>query len=185
MRNGLRCSIAAVLFAGGLAADPADTTTAAPSTEAYTALLNKYCVGCHSEKTRTAGLVLEKRDFSAVAQDAQVWEKVVRKLHAGAMPPAGLPRPDNADVDHLTAWLEASLDHAAAEHPNPGRTLIHRLNRTEYGNAIKDLLDIDVDATDLLPPMTRSTVSITSPRCSPSHPFFWSAICRHRPRSPD
>jgi len=124
----------------------------APSTEAYTALLNKYCVGCHSDKTRTAGLVLEKRDFSAVAQDAQVWEKVVRKLHAGAMPPAGLPRPDNADVDHLTAWLEASLDHAAAEHPNPGRTLIHRLNRTEYGNAIKDLLDIDVDATDLLPP---------------------------------
>jgi len=149
MTKGLRCSVAAVVFAGMLSAAPAAD---APSTEAYTALLNKYCVGCHSDKTRTAGLVLEKRDFSAVAQDAQVWEKVVRKLHAGAMPPAGLPRPDNADVDHLTAWLEASLDHAAAEHPNPGRTLIHRLNRTEYGNAIKDLLDIDVDATDLLPP---------------------------------
>jgi len=149
MRMGFRCSVVAVLFAGMLGAAPA---AEGPSTEAFTALLNKYCVTCHSEKTRTAGLVLEKRDFSAVGQDAQVWEKVVRKLHAGAMPPAGLPRPENADVDRLTAWLETSLDHAAAEHPNPGRTLIHRLNRTEYGNAIKDLLDIDVDATDLLPP---------------------------------
>ena len=149
MTNGLRCSVATVLFASGLVAAPASE---APSTEAFSALLSKYCVACHSEKSRTAGLVLEKRDFSTVEQDAQVWEKVVRKLHAGEMPPAGLPRPDNADVDRFTSWLEASLDHAAAEHPNPGRTLIHRLNRTEYGNAIKDLLDIDVDATDLLPP---------------------------------
>jgi mono/diheme cytochrome c family protein len=149
MRKGLGCGVTAVVFAGMLLAAPAAD---APSTEAYTALLNKYCVGCHSEKTRTAGLALEKRDFSAVAQDAQVWEKVVRKLHAGAMPPAGLPRPENADVERFTGWLEASLDRAAAEHLNPGRTLIHRLNRTEYGNSIKDLLDIDVDATDLLPP---------------------------------
>ncbi len=153
MRNRLGCiafvaamlTMPACIFAGGATAD-------ASSTEAFTALLNKYCVGCHSEKTRTAGLVLEKRDFSKVAEDAQIWEKVVRKLHAGAMPPMGLPRPDNSDVDHLASWLETALDRAAAEHPNPGRTLIHRLNRTEYGNSIKDLLDIDVDATDLLPP---------------------------------
>jgi len=149
MRKGLGCSVAAVVFAAMLSAAPAAD---APSTEAYATLLNKYCVGCHGEKTHTAGLVLEKRDFSTVAEDAQLWEKVVRKLHAGAMPPAGLPRPDNADVERFTGWLESSLDHAAAEHPNPGRTLIHRLNRTEYGNSIKDLLDIDVDATDLLPP---------------------------------
>src|ERR1700733_13817797 len=155
----MRKSLAGVILAaamlvtpaGILIADPADTTST-PSTEAFTALLNKYCVACHSEKARTAGLVLEKRDLSAVAQDAQVWEKVVRKLHAGAMPPMGLPRPDNADADRFAAWLETTLDRAATEHPNPGRTLIHRLNRTEYGNSIRDLLDIDVDATDLLPP---------------------------------
>jgi mono/diheme cytochrome c family protein len=152
MSNSLRCIALAATLAGILVADPAGTTSAASTPEAFTALLNKYCVSCHGEKTRTAGLVLEKRDFSKVAEDAQVWEKVVRKLHAGAMPPMGLPRPGNADVDHFTAWLETSLDGAAAEHPNPGRTLIHRLNRTEYGNSIKDLLDIDIDATDLLPP---------------------------------
>ncbi len=142
--RGLWYIALASLFAGA--------SSASSPPEAFTTLLNKYCVTCHSEKTRTAGLVLEKRDLSAVAQDAQVWEKVVRKLHAGAMPPMGLPRPDNADVDRFAAWLETSLDRAAAEHPNPGRTLIHRLNRTEYGNSIKDLLGIDVDATDLLPP---------------------------------
>jgi mono/diheme cytochrome c family protein len=149
---GLRWITLAATLAGSLVAGPAGTTSAAATPEAFTALLNKYCVTCHSEKTRTAGLVLEKRDFSKVAEDAQVWEKVVRKLHAGAMPPMGLPRPDNADVDRFASWLETSLDRAAAEHPNPGRTLIHRLNRTEYGNSIKDLLDIDVDTSDLLPP---------------------------------
>jgi cytochrome c551/c552 len=145
MRTSLSLAVLALLTGGVLCADPAPT-------ENFTALLNKYCVACHSEKTRTAGLSLEKRDFAQVAQDAQVWEKVVRKLRAGAMPPAGMPRPGSADVDHFATWLETSLDRAAVEHPNPGRTLIHRLNRTEYGNSIKDLLDIDVDATDLLPP---------------------------------
>ena len=145
MKNGLSCAVLALLAAGVLGADPA-------STENFAALLNKYCVACHSEKTRTAGLSLEKRDFAQVAQDAQVWEKVVRKLRAGAMPPMGLPRPNNADVDQFATWLETSLDSAAVEHPNPGRTLIHRLNRTEYGNAIHDLFDMDVDSSDLLPP---------------------------------
>jgi mono/diheme cytochrome c family protein len=152
MTNSLRFVALAAVLTGILVADPAGTTSTASSPEAFTALLNKYCVACHSEKLHTAGLVLEKRDLSAVAQDAQVWEKVVRKLRAGAMPPMGLPRPDNSDVDRFASWLETGLDRAAAEHPNPGRTLIHRLNRTEYGNAIKDLLDIDVDTTDLLPP---------------------------------
>ena len=141
MRILLRCVAWGVILGSVLAAD-----------QDFNALLNKYCVTCHSEKTRTGGLVLEKRDLSKIAEEAEVWEKVVRKLHAGAMPPMGLPRPDNADVDRFASWLETSLDRAAAEHPNPGRTLIHRLNRTEYGNSIKDLLDIDVDTTDLLPP---------------------------------
>src|ERR1700722_14149333 len=122
----MRRSLAGVILAAAmlttpaaiLGAAPGSTTSAAP-TEPFTALLNKYCVTCHSEKTHTAGLVLEKRDLSAVAQDPQIWEKVVRKLHAGSMPPMGLPRPDNADVDRFTGWLEATLDHAAAEHPNP------------------------------------------------------------------
>ncbi|HTC35747.1 MAG TPA: DUF1592 domain-containing protein [Bryobacteraceae bacterium] len=144
MKNSLRYMALAALFAGA--------SCAASSTDGFSALLNKYCVTCHSEKTRTAGLILENRDFSRVAEDAQIWEKVVRKLRAGAMPPMGLPRPDNADSDRFATWLETALDRASVEHPNPGRTLIHRLNRTEYGNSIKDLLDIDVDTTDLLPP---------------------------------
>jgi len=82
---------------------------------------------------------------------AETWEKVVRKLRAGAMPPAGMPRPDQATMEHFVETLEASLDRSAAEKPNPGRTPVHRLNRAEYANAIRDLLTIDVDVTGLLP----------------------------------
>ena len=125
---------------------------AANSQDPHAALLKQYCVSCHSEKLKTAGVVLENRDLSKVPADAQVWEKVVRKLRAGEMPPQGLPRPDKAATDGLATWLETTLDTAAAANVNPGRTLIHRLNRTEYANAIKDLLTLDVDVSGLLPP---------------------------------
>ena len=120
-----------------------------PSTDQ--ALLNQYCIGCHNEKTKTAGLMLEKLDLTHPGQDAETWEKVVRKVRAGMMPPSGMPRPTRAVMDSWTAKLETELDRAAAAKPNPGNTGLHRLNRTEYTNAIRDLLGIDVDAATILP----------------------------------
>jgi cytochrome c551/c552 len=140
-----------ILLAGAAMALAAQAQTA-PALEQHTTLVNKYCVGCHSEKTKTAGLVLEKRDITQVPSDAQVWEKVIRKVRAGEMPPIGMPRPDAASLNSLAGYLETTLDKAAADHPNPGRTLVHRLNRTEYANAIKDILNLEVDASALLPP---------------------------------
>ena len=115
------------------------------------ALLNQYCVGCHNEKLKTAGLMLDKLDVAHPGQDPEAWEKVVRKLRAGMMPPAGMPRPDRVTLDTWTAKLEAELDSAASAKPNPGSTGLHRLNRTEYTNAIRDLLAIDVDGSTVLP----------------------------------
>ena len=115
-------------------------------------VLNRYCLGCHSDRLRTAGLSLEALDAVHVAEGAEVWEEVLRKLRSGAMPPPGRPRPDRAVVQDVLAWLEAELDGAAAAAPNPGRTdSVHRLNRAEYRNAVRDLLALDVDVTSLLP----------------------------------
>ena len=111
------------------------------------AVINKYCVGCHSSKVKAGGLALDAAD-----PGPDVWEKVVRKLRARYMPPAGLPRPDERTYDALVSSLETSLDRAAAAKPNPGRTdTFRRLNRTEYQNAIRDLLAVEVDVTSLLP----------------------------------
>lgn len=115
------------------------------------ALVDKYCVVCHNEKLKTGGLVLEKLDTSRIGDTAETWEKVVRKIHGGTMPPLGMPRPDSATLDSFASSLEAQLDRAAAGHPEPGRASIHRLNRAEYANAIRDLLALKVDVTSLLP----------------------------------
>ena len=123
-----------------------------PSVSPPRALLNQYCVSCHSKRLRTAGLALDEMDLSNPGQSAEVWEKVVRKLRGGLMPPTGRPRPDDATQEAFVSWLETELDRAAAAHPNPGRTeTLHRLNRAEYRNAIRDLLALDVDVTELLP----------------------------------
>ena len=125
---------------------------AAPATAASRAVLDQYCVTCHNERLKTAGLMLDKMDLATVADGAEVWAKVVRKLQTGTMPPAGVRRPDAATYDGLIARLSAELDRAAAAKPDPGRPLLHRLNRTEYANAIHDLLALDVDVASLLPP---------------------------------
>ena len=130
----------------------AQTSPAAPA-----ALLDKYCVTCHNDKLRTGGLSLQAANLNDVPKNAETWEKVIRKLHVGAMPPQGLPRPDKAALDGLAAYLETSLDRAAAAQPNPGRATMHRLNRAEYANAIRDLLGLDIDATALLPPDDESS----------------------------
>ncbi len=115
-------------------------------------LLDRYCVTCHNGRMRTAGLALDEHDVASVAASPAVWETVVRKLRAGAMPPPPRPRPDAATYDRFVGWLEAELDRHAAANPDPGRTeAFHRLNRTEYHHAVRDLLDLEIDVAELLP----------------------------------
>jgi mono/diheme cytochrome c family protein len=125
-----------------------------PAGEAPTwrALLDRYCVTCHNERLRTAGLTLDGISVETVSPNTELWEKVVRKLRARAMPPAGLPRPEGSTLTSFAAYLESELDRAAAAKPDPGRPTVHRLNRAEYANAIRDLLALEVDGESLLPP---------------------------------
>ena len=115
-------------------------------------LVRRYCAGCHNESLRSGGLSLVSVDLAEISEHGEVLETVLMKLRAGAMPPVGRPRPDAAMLSDFVSWLEASLDQAALDQPNPGRTAtFHRLNRTEYKNAIRDILGLDVDASELLP----------------------------------
>jgi Protein of unknown function (DUF1587) len=116
--------------------------------------LKKYCVTCHNDKLRTAGLSIENVNLSDVTQSGEILEKVVRKVSSRAMPPAAASKPDMATADAFVRSLETSLDQAAAAHPNPGRPMmLHRLNRTEYLNAVHDLFQADLSPRDasLLP----------------------------------
>ena len=129
----------------------------APDPGQQAAVINKYCATCHNDKLKTGGLTLQSilrsdPDFTNIAHNAETWEKVIRKLRTGSMPPQSAPHPDAAAVNSLATYLETSLDRAAAAHPNPGHASMHRLNRAEYANAIHDLLALDVDASALLPP---------------------------------
>jgi len=130
----------------------AGSPQAVPSQKVF---LDKYCLTCHTESSRARGLVpiaLDSLDLSKIGEHAEVWEKVVRKMNAGVMPPPGAAQPDRAASQALTSWLTTELDRAASAKPNPGRPLLHRLNRTEYANAIRDLLHLEIDAASLLPP---------------------------------
>ena len=128
-------------------------STSPATAAAQRALLDSYCVPCHNERTKSGGLMLDKADLSQVHTNPELWEKVVLKLRVGLMPPIGRPRPDKATYDGLATWLEQSLDRQLTSRtPNPGRPAVHRLNRTEYSNAIRDLLALDIDAKPLLPP---------------------------------
>jgi mono/diheme cytochrome c family protein len=121
---------------------------AAPTAQA---VVDRYCVTCHNARTRAGGLALDALKVADADRDAQTWEKVVRKVRTGMMPPNLAPRPDRATLDGLAATVEDRIDRAAAAVPNPGAPALHRLNRTEYGNAVRDLLDLPIDATALLP----------------------------------
>lgn len=131
-----------------LAANAVETAAATPER----ALLNRYCITCHNDQRLTAGLDLGSADLTQVGEHPELWEKVVRKLNARLMPPIGRPRPDDAAYENLASWIETELDEAWAEAPDPGRTrTFHRLNRSEYRNAIRDLLALEVEIEDLLP----------------------------------
>ena len=150
----LLCRIAIALAATeapGASQPQQSSSPPAPSSSSYRAVLNRYCVTCHNERLKTAGLTLDTLDLENAEKNAAVWEKVVQKLRTASMPPAGMPRPDPATYNSLAAYLETSLDRAAAASPNPGRPGIHRLNRAEYTNAIRDLLALDMDGSEFLP----------------------------------
>jgi hypothetical protein len=122
----------------------------APDVTAQRALVDKYCVTCHNTKAMTGNLALDKLDLAHLGDHAEIGEKVVRKLRAGMMPPTGMPRPDAATLNGLVTWMEKELDSSAVTYlPAPG---LHRLNRTEYTNSIRDVLGLEVDATKFLPP---------------------------------
>jgi hypothetical protein len=114
--------------------------------------VTQYCITCHNERTKTAGLALDTQDFENLPAGADVWEKAIRKVQVGMMPPPGARHPDTATRTAFVATLSNTLDRAALAKPNPGRPALHRLNRTEYANVIRDLLDLEVEARTLLPP---------------------------------
>ena len=133
--------------AAGVVLQPAAGQAEPPSR----ALLDRYCVTCHNERLKTGGVMFDQVDISRVAEHRELLEKVVRKLRSGQMPPDGRPRPERPAVIAFVTALEAELDKAGAAAPNPGRVASHRLNRTQYVNAVRDLLDLEIDGEALLP----------------------------------
>jgi hypothetical protein len=144
--------IAGVAYLNAQQTVPGPSSTVAKPVGSEKELLTKYCLGCHNDKTQMGKLSFTSLDVQNPASHAERWELVVRKLRARAMPPAGRPRPEETSYEALISSLESSLDKAAAVSPDPGRTdTFRRLNRTEYHNAIRDLLDIDIDVSAMLP----------------------------------
>jgi mono/diheme cytochrome c family protein len=158
----LRVSAASIRTVGGMSGMVLCLATApglasqqdpqpAPATS-RAAVVSKYCVSCHNGRSKSGGLALDQMDYGDLARDAAVWEKAIKKLRVGMMPPQGAAQPDAATRQDLIAWLATSLDQSASREPNPGRPVLHRLNRAEYANAVRDLLALDVDPSTLLPP---------------------------------
>ncbi|HLI83259.1 MAG TPA: DUF1592 domain-containing protein [Bryobacteraceae bacterium] len=150
-----------LLLATALAGSAACLLSAAPDTEPgpaakpapnpNQALINRYCAVCHNQKLKTANLALDTLDLSHPEKDPLIWERAIRKLRGGMMPPPGMPRPPADAVNTLASYLENALDKAAAANLNPGSVRMHRLNRTEYSNAMRDLFGIEVNSAELLP----------------------------------
>src|SRR5436190_20231987 len=154
-RGSLLCCLAGLLAAGAfmcaLEAQQPAAGAPLPSTP-HRDVVKRYCVSCHNGRLKTGGLALDTIVADDVGQNPEVWERVLRKVRARQMPPIGMPRPDEATYETTISSLEKSLDRVARDHPNPGRTdTLRRLNRTEYRNAVRDLLALDVDVASLLP----------------------------------
>ena len=146
----------ALLFAALVSAQTRTVTAPAATTASateYRVVLDQYCVTCHNDKTKRANLTLENLDLTTAGDKPELWEKVIRKLRAGVMPPPGMRRPPLAQYEALRDWLEIEVDRKAATRAvNPGYVVLHRLNRAEYANVIRDLLDIEIDPAKFLPP---------------------------------
>ncbi len=147
----MRNLVLALLAAGALSAAPQTTEKPNDAANPNRALVNKYCVTCHNARLKTASLAFDLTDLNHPEKDALTWERAIRKLRGGMMPPPGAPKPPFEQVNAFATYLEDSLDKASAANFNPGSVRIHRLNRTEYANAMQDLFGIKVDANALLP----------------------------------
>jgi mono/diheme cytochrome c family protein len=144
--------IGAAVIAGSARPYAKQAPAAAPAATASTtqAVVTKYCISCHNQKAKTGGLALDVANVADPGAHPEIWERVVEKLRAGSMPPPGRPRPDTATYEAAATELELALDRAWAAHPDPGRIgAVHRLNRTEYANAIRDLFGLDADSLDV------------------------------------
>jgi mono/diheme cytochrome c family protein len=130
---------------------PSAAARAEQSPSGAQAVIDRYCVTCHNPRLRAGGLTLDTLKVTDAGGQPQTWEKIVRKVRTGMMPPSGAPRPDRTTLDRVAATVEEAIDGAAAAAPNPGAPSLHRLNRTEYGNAVRDLLDLPIDVAGLLP----------------------------------
>ena len=148
MRYGVIGAGAVALTAGAFVAW---RYAAAPSAEQQFAMLERYCTECHNPAELAGGLSLEQIDRSDIHAQAEIWEKVVRKLRGGLMPPPGGPRPEAQQIQQFVAFMEARIDSAAVGAPSLGAVPLHRLNRKEYANAVRDLLALEIDAATLLP----------------------------------
>jgi mono/diheme cytochrome c family protein len=144
-------AVCGIAFLTSAQSQQAPAPPASPAAQ-HRRLLDTYCVGCHNERLKTADLMLDRMNLNDVAQNGAVWEKVIRKLEGGQMPPQGMPRPPAEAVSGLVAFLKTTLDEAALANADPGRAPIHRLNRTEYANAVRDLLAVEIDPAEFLPP---------------------------------
>jgi hypothetical protein len=147
-------AVAAVLLGaqGPSGPAPAGAVPVIPPASDTRAFLNNYCIGCHNQSLRTAGLAFDTLDAAHPGSEPEVWERVIARLRAGSMPPPGLPRPEAAVYHAVAGELEGDIDRAWATNPNPGRvSAVHRLNRSEYNHAIRDLFDLDLDVKPLLP----------------------------------
>src|SRR5215472_9516815 len=142
--------LASCILASGIVCCAAQTA-ATNAAAGHASTVTKYCATCHSDKLRTGGLTLESANLGNIPPQGELWEKVIRKLRTGAMPPAGAPRPDKATSNALASYLENAIDSAAVDKLNPGTPTLHRLNRTEYANAVRVLLAVEVDPETLLP----------------------------------
>ena len=142
-----------LIFVGagsGMASTPSTATFLAQADQHW-GMLKTYCAPCHNAKLKNGGIAFDQLDSAGVPEHAQTWEKVVRKLRGGMMPPPGMRRPDQVESKAFVAWMEGYLDAAASLNPNPGDVALHRLNRKEYANAVDDLLGLKVDPSELLP----------------------------------
>ncbi|HTY93779.1 MAG TPA: DUF1592 domain-containing protein [Steroidobacteraceae bacterium] len=146
----------ALALAGAVPVATAGADAAQSPGERHWALLNTYCEKCHNATDWTGGVAFDTMQPSGIPEDAKVWESAVSKLRGRMMPPPGERQPDQAAIDSFVTWMEGNLDKAAAAHPDAGYVSLHRLNRVEYGRAVKDLLDVDVDPATLLPQDTKS-----------------------------
>lgn len=148
MNHPVKLRVLAVYF--GILATCVSAQTQ-PTTDPNRALVQRYCVGCHNNSLKTAGVTLQGLDLTTVTGKADLLERVLRKVKTGQMPPPGMPHPPQAAATAFSQWLETSLDAESAAHPDPGRVAVHRLNRAEYSNAIRDILDLDVRPGEMLP----------------------------------